>query len=163
MEVLLSECGRSTPHSVIPDVTCFFCRLPKTLLGSSSQIAEIGRTHFRRSHCPETHVSWPLSESPRKCRSILYWERLAARRNSCLPILIVPSKSLATAVPRTSYFWLPSVIVPRKIAPSSDPSNGRSPFLLFTEPVTLSPSCLRDHCWLRMPSTVLWIVTPQFP
>jgi hypothetical protein len=33
-----------------------------------------------------------------------YWARLASRRNSFLPILIVPSKSFPTAVPRTSYF-----------------------------------------------------------
>src|SRR5712691_1667071 len=103
------------------------------------------------------------SDFSRDIRASFYLERLADKRNSFLPILIVPSKSLSTAVPRTTYFLSPSVIAPRRIAPLSAPSNVKSPFLLFTVPVIFSPSCLTVHCSLRRPSIVLWIVTFQLP
>src|SRR5579864_9230616 len=93
----------------------------------------------------------------------LYLERLAAKRNSFLPIRMVPSKSLSTAVPRTVYFLSPSVTAPRKIAPLSDPSSFASRFLLFTVPVMFAPSCVTVHCSVKMPSIVLWIVTIQLP
>src|SRR3984957_10878751 len=95
--------------------------------------------------------------------ALFYLERLADKRNSFLPIRIVPSKSLSTAVPRTTYFLSPSVMAPRKIAPLSEPSSVASPLLLFTPPVIFAPSCVTLHCSVKMPSIVLWIVTFQFP
>src|ERR1700674_447022 len=95
--------------------------------------------------------------------ALLYLERLADKRNSFFPILMVPSKSLSTAVPRTVYFLSPSVTAPRKIAPLSEPPNVASPFLLFTVPVILAPSCVTLHCSVKIPSIVLWIVTIQLP